>query len=126
MSGGQRSIWDFKHVKSVTAISLMHSGKPAGKIIANFSDNPAGSVCTAAVFIWEGPLTISEKYKVKLMDKETMLTSNSRMAKASGYGYCKFSQAVGEALRATWLNGRGEGAIRKYFESEGYEYIQVI
>lgn len=127
MSNGQRNIYDFKMVKSVSAIALMYESKLAGKIVCNWSDNKAGTVCTAAVYIWEGPLTISEKYKVQLMgDDATELTSNHRMAKAGGYGYCKFSQAVGEALKATHLNGCGEGAVREFFENENYDYITII
>ena len=52
-----KNIHDFKHVKSVTAIALLKNGKPAGKIIANWSDNPAGSVCTACVML--SPIVIN-------------------------------------------------------------------
>ena len=43
----EKNIYDCKHVKGVSAIALYKAGKPAGKIICNWSDNPAGTVCTA-------------------------------------------------------------------------------
>ncbi len=121
-----KNIYDYKHVKSVAAISLVFNGKQAGKIIANWSDNPNGSVCTACVMIWDGPLRIERTEKVELMGKIEEITTNSCTKKAGGYGYCKFSQAVGEAINQTQLNGRGEGAVRKFFEDNGYRWDSVI
>ncbi len=48
--------YELKHCKSVSAVALSFEGKYAGRIVANWSDNPNGSVCTATVAIWHGPL----------------------------------------------------------------------
>jgi hypothetical protein len=116
----RRTAFDCSHVKSVTAWALVHpesdmDGGCAGRIVANFSDNPAGSVCTATVHLWRGPLR---------MDAGT--TGN-----AGGGGYDKFSAAVGDALNRAGidcgdLHGAGDGAVRKFLESKGYRTIPVI
>ncbi len=114
-----RTAFDCKHVKSVHAWALLHpdapNGRGAGRIVADFSDNPAGAVCTATVCVWAGPLA-------------EMPASTGR---AGGYGYCKFSAAVDEALckagqDAGDMHGRGGSAIRKWFEARGYQCIEVI
>jgi len=121
-----KNIYDYKHVKSVTGIALMYKGKHAGKIVCNWSDNRNGSVCTASVMIWNGPLEIERKRKVELMGETKELTVQFNMAKAGGYGYCKFSQAVGEALGHSELNGCGESVVQKFFEENGYEYLSIV
>jgi len=115
-----------KHTKSVSVIVLLYEGKQAGSIISNWSDNPNGSVCTTTVTIYEGPLEITRKETIDLMGKQTELVSPWNTAKAGGYGYCKFSQSVGEAIGQTQLNGCGEGAVRELFESKGYTYISIL
>lgn len=118
-----RSAFDCSHVKSVHAWALVHpdsdmGGQSAGRIVANFSDNPNGAVCTATVHVWRGPL------------KELPATTGT----AGGYGYDKFSAAVSDALTrggfddvsARDMHGRGDGAIRQWFEAKGYTVIPVI
>lgn len=115
-----RSAFDCKHVKSVHAWALMHpdTSRPmemAGKIIADFSDCRSGSVCTASIYIWTGPLK----------------QDGGTTGKASGYGYDKFSAAVSDALNRAEIKhsdmaGVGESAIRKFFESHGYTCIEVL
>lgn len=116
-----KTAFDCKHVKDVRAWALTHEvserdGKYAGRIVANWSDNPAGAVCTATVDVWRGPL-------------QEMPRANGR---AGGGGYCKFSAAVEQALRGAGradcgdMHGAGEGAVREYFERFGYTVIEVI
>lgn len=123
-----KNIFDCKHVKSVSAVALMKGVELKGKIIANWSDNPAGSVCTAQVLLWDRE--VKKKRTVMLMDKETELSA-IMIGKAGGYGYDKFSSAVYLALKAGGLEKEipvepAGGAVRQSFEKAGYEYIEVI
>ena len=117
---------DMKHTKSVSVVALTYKGKEAGSIISNWSDNPNGSVCTTTVTIFNGPLRIERTETIDLMGKDHTLTSNWNTSKAGGYGYCKFSQSVGEAIGQTQLSGCGEGAVREFFESQGYTYTSIL
>jgi hypothetical protein len=131
-----RSAFDGSHVRSVTAWALTHPDHPgiAGRIVANWSDNPNGSVCTATVAVFTGPLAFIPN-----------TTGN-----AGGGGYCKFSAAVCDALwraresSATighldqaerekldtldglTFNGAGESAVCAWFEKHGYQVVRVI
>ena len=113
-----RDAHDLAHVKSVTAWALFFDGEGCGRIVANWSDNPNGSVCTATVAVWDGPL-----------DGLPRTTG-----KAGGGGYCKLSAAVAEALDRVMIrpadsepiSGRGRRAVEKFFESYGYTVFQVI
>lgn len=112
----RRSAFDGKHVKSVSAYVLAYNGEMAGKIVANWSDNPAGSVCTASVYVYRGPLA------------ELPATTG----RAGGYGYCKFSAAVADALSRVLvdypqdMHGRGESAVEDWFRQYGYVVYRVI
>ena len=117
---------DLKHTKSVSAIALLYKGKEAGSIVSNWSDNPSGTVCTTTVTVYEGPLKITRKETIDLMGKKIELKPTWTTARAGGYGYCKFSQSVGEAMGQTQINGCGEGAVRELFESHGYTYITIL
>lgn len=113
----EKSIFDYKGVKSVTAICLLKDGQRAGKIIANWSDNPAGSVCTAAVILYKHPTKPDESF--------------NNIGKAGGYGYDKLSSAIEQALYKDELNQvikvkGGSGNQREAFESAGYEFIEII
>ncbi len=114
-----RSAFDCKHVKSVSCWALLWRGELAGKIVADWSDNPAGSVCTCTVVIYAGPLAELEK-----------ATGN-----AGGSGYDKLSAAFVSAMGRSNLcdlvsaeveNGlrkvhsAGEAPMRKWLESLGY------
>lgn len=119
--------FDLKHVKGVRAVALLWEGQPAGRIVANYSDNPMGSVCTATVHIWTGPLG-------------GMPGSTGR---AGGCGYDKFSAAVMDAFgiadRATTVDPHphwemqiqqaglehGNGDTGGAFEELGYQYMEV-
>lgn len=131
-----KNIFDYAHVKSVTAYVLMDKKKEiAGKIIANFSDNPNGSVCTAQVIIHKLPKTIVPK--VKRYDSEFLKDKTFDapfIGKAGGYGYDKFSSAVADAMRrnttacpAITFDGVGEGGIRDWFKKEcGLDIHQIV
>lgn len=97
----KRNIFDYKHVQSVSAYALTNdTGTIKGKIIANWSDNPAGSVCTAQVILYG--IEDYECLKVKtrtvyLMDEKTELPV-ILIGKAGGYGYDKLSSAIASAI----------------------------
>ena len=114
----KRSAFDLSHVRSVSAWALWFDGKPAGKIVANWSDNPAGSVCTATVAIWDGPC--------KELEKTT--------ASAGGYGYDKLSACLASILNPIfqstpngfkYLDG-GSSQVHGWLESVGYSVLEVI
>lgn len=88
-----KTIKEFKHVQNTTAKALIYEGKPAGRIIANWSNNPAGSVCSASVIIWGGPLA-------NIKNEKTGVEFNyANIGKAGGYGYDKLSQAVYQCFK---------------------------
>ncbi len=109
-----KSAYDMPHVKSVKAWAVMFSGEMAGRIVANYSDNPNGSVCTATVGFWNGPL------------KDTVASTG----RAGGYGYDKFSAAVSSALNKIGVkndvDGRGDSSVKSLIEKIGYSVIEVI
>jgi len=105
----------------VTAWAILKDGKQAGKVIANWSDNPAGSVCSLAIIGFGEP-----------GDHTISICNGQVVGKARGYGYCKFSSAFASCLRLNGieteerLGGVGEGACRAWLESEGYTVAEVI
>jgi len=113
-------VYDLKHVKSVSAYILLYKGKYAGRIVANWSDNPCGSVCTAGVYIFDGPF-------------ESMPTTTG---KAGGGGYDKLSAAVRNALGKIVnedsglvlpdFGGAGMSAVSEWFGKHGYDMHSVI
>ena len=108
-----KSAYEMKHTQSVTAIALFYEGDYAGKIVANWSDNPAGSVCTATMGVWKGPLSYM-----------------SGTGKAGGGGYDKLSAAIADALMRAGLHdqcpvGSGAGNQRQKLEELGYMYAEV-
>ena len=118
-----KSAFDFNHVKSVKAWALTFKGEMAGRIVANYSDNPAGSVCVASAGFWGGPFK----------DKE------HSTGRAGGYGYDKFSAAVSEALHkigvvneldGRWLKSNalfiGDSSVKNFLEAKGYKVLEVI
>lgn len=117
-----KNIFDYSHVKGVRAWALMHKGKQAGKIVANFSDNPAGSVCTAQAIFWTGPLSHIKNYGD---------VHGPFLGKAGGYGYDKFSAAVESSLRKQGINpkesmgGCGDTAVKAFLEKHGYSVLEV-
>lgn len=118
-----KSVFDMKHVKSVSAVCLLLNGRVAGRIVANWSDNPAGTVCTVRIGIQAGPF--SEMPVVQ--------------ARAGGFGYDKFSTACATALLsvlhknntelrklAEKMDGAGESRVAAFFQSFGYDYVSII
>jgi hypothetical protein len=106
-----KTAYDLNHVKSVSALALLFNGENAGRMVANYSDNPNGSVCTATVTAWKGPLK----------DRQGMT------GRAGGYGYDKLSSAVFQALRKSGIDTiKTDGETCKMFESLGYQVIEVL
>lgn len=123
-----KNIFDCKHVKHVKAVALLKNGEMVGRIVANWSDNPAGSVCAAQVMLWDWE--VKKKRTVMLMDKPTELSA-IMIGRAGGYGYDKFSSAVYQALKAGGLEKDipvepGAGSTRETFEEAGYTWVEVI
>lgn len=115
-----KNIFDFKHVKGVKAWVLVHKGEMAGRIVANYSDNPCGSVCTAQVMFLKGPLHKDE------------IPKSIPLGRAGGYGYDKFSAAVGKSLRLQGIepkeeiSGRGDSSVKGFLEKNGYLVFEAI
>ena len=124
-----KNIFDYSHVKSVSAIALLKAGKHVGKIVANWSDNPNGSVCTAQVCLWDGK--ISEQIKREKSSLVNFELAVLMIGKAGGYGYDKLSSAIASALRVGGIDHliKVEGASgnqQAAFEDAGFTWIQVI
>ena len=93
---------------------LLHSGELAGRIITAWPNDGAGRV-RMIVSIYSGPLKQDE----------------TLFGQAGGYGYDKESAAFQDALGrhgivSADLSGRGMGAVRDWFASEGYDLVQVL
>jgi len=113
-----------KHAANVRAWALVWKGQPAGSLVANFSDNPNGSVCTATVRIYAGPL------------KDLPIVTG----RAGGYGYDKFSAAVDAAMSSgitnyheftkshgvEYLHGAGDSVVESLFTAMGYVVARAL
>ena len=126
----EKNIFDYKHVKSVSAIALLKDGKSAGKIICNWSDNPAGTVCTAQVCLWDGEFSGQVKQKHFKTEYLDCMLPAVMIGKAGGYGYDKRSAAISAALRKGGLHKLlpvegGAGNERWIFEAAGFEWLEV-
>lgn len=124
----EKNIFDYKSVKNVSAIALLKDGKEAGKIVCNWSDNPAGSVCTAQVFLY-GEQYGTKKFKETLSGVEHEF-SVPMIGKAGGYGYDKRSQAIYDALRKQDLHKvikvePASGNERTAFEAAGFTWFEI-
>lgn len=114
-----KSTLDLNHVKGVSAVALLKDGKVVGKIIANYSDNPNGSVCQATVWLWDR------------LDDGSVARRSHGTGRAGGYGYDKFSAAVYDALTEIFgsypdgVSG-GDGRTREVFERLGYVYAEIL
>ena len=132
-----RNIFDYSHVKSVSAIALidMKTKDCAGKIVANWSHSPNGSVCTAQVIVYDlekrGLTPLREE--VELIGEKTTLP-RILIGKAGGYGHDKLSTAIVNAIRKNVdtvehinFDGVGKEAVRTWFENKlGITFIEVI
>lgn len=121
-----KNIYDYKHVRSVSAYALLQKGKYVGKIICNWSDNPAGSVCTAQVMLWDGKISP----KIKRERVSGYEVKHTMIGKAGGYGYDKLSSAIYSALERGGIHKLikvepGGGNVRKAFEDAGFELLEV-
>jgi hypothetical protein len=115
-----KHVSEMKGPKNTTAWALLYDGKPAGKLIANWSDNRNGTVCSASVLIWSGPLDtkINEKFNWGIVGK------------AGGYGYDKLSQAVWQCFEKSGIEAKvvrpANGRSRDEFEAWGYEVVEIL
>lgn len=115
-----KSAYDYSHVKSVSAWALLFNGEQAGKVVANWSDNPMGSVCTCTITVYAGPGKVwKEGYKSHMTGQ------------AGGCGYDKLSGAFSDALHRFGvahpnLHGAGSEACKAWLRSLGYTVIEVL
>lgn len=122
-----KSIFDYKHVKGTTAICLLNAktNEYCGRIVANWSDNPAGSVCSAAVLLYgNSPIKLPETGAIDCGE------CVNRIGTAGSYGYDKLSQAIWGSLKAQGPDKIIEvrpasGNQREAFEKAGFVYIEV-
>jgi hypothetical protein len=113
-----KNFWELKHIKSVSAYAVLLDGKPAGKILFHWSDNPAGATVTAAVAIFDGPLS------------DLPMTTGT----AGGLGYDKQSAAIYAALTKAAadpseipaFHGSGMVAVIEWLQTLGYTVFQVL
>jgi hypothetical protein len=105
---------DMKGPKNTTAWALLKNGHLAGRFVANWSDNPNGTVCT----VW---------FALYSFDNNPTIIGTGR---AGGYGYDKLSAATYQALKAAGITPQvvrpANGLTRKEFEAMGYEVAEVI
>jgi len=80
----------------VTLLLDKVTGEEAGKIIAYYSNNPAGSVCHANVILYPHGWQIVGKEVPEVRGEE---------GRAGGYGYDKYSAAVADSLNKQGLGG---------------------
>lgn len=132
-----KNIYDCTHVKSVSCIVLINktSREVAGKIIANWSDNPAGSVCTAQVIIYQSYLyRLTTRYSKEKYQYSDDYIPELAIGKARGYGYEKLSTAIYNAMRKGYewdfgykpFAGVGESGTREFFALLGLDYVSLI
>jgi hypothetical protein len=111
--------------KSVSAWALLFNGKAAGKVVANWSNNRNGTVCSASVYVYGGPLDLKQHE-----NKNGKTFDFGNVGKAGGYGYDKLSQAVWQCFNNAGVETKkvkpGNGCTREEFEAWGYEVIEVI
>lgn len=112
-----KQVNEMKGPKSTTAWALLYEGKEAGRVIANWSDNPAGTVCSASVIVFHGPLA---EYGF----------GYDTVGRAGGYGYDKLSQAVWQCFDKVGCPAKvvrpANGQTRDEFEAWGYTVIEVL
>ena len=105
---------NMKGPKNTTAWALLKNGQLAGRLVANWSDNPAGTVCT----VWFALYSFGEG--------ETICGTGS----AGGYGYDKLSAATYRALKGAGLSPQvvepANGLTRQEFEAMGYAVAEVL
>jgi len=108
---GMKNATECTHAKSVSVVALVDQapgGGLVGKIVANYSDNPAGSVCTVSLYQF-GQVV--------------------QTARAGGYGYDKMSDALS---RLSWLDSTGAAHKLPYndragfFAGLGVDYFEVL
>ena len=118
-----KTIKEFKFVSGTTAKAILFDGKPAGRLIANWSDSRAGSVCSASVIIWAGPLKDSKHPKT---GKEL---NYGNIGKAGGYGYDKLSQAVWQCFNNAGVETvavkPANGRTDEEFTERGYVIFDI-
>jgi len=115
---------EMKHCAGSTAKAILFEGKPAGRLIANWSDNPAGTVCSASVILWAGPLKDMKHPKT---GKEF---NYGNVGKAGGYGYDKLSQAVWQCFNNAGVEAKvvrpANGQTEEEFTAWGYEIFTIL
>jgi hypothetical protein len=119
-----KHVSEMKHCAGTSAFAILFKGKPAGRLIANWSDNPAGTTCSASVIIWSGELADKKHPKT---GKEF---NYGTIGKAGGYGYDKLSQAVWQCFDQVGIETKkvkpANGQTEDEFIAWGYEIFRVL
>jgi len=74
------------------------TGAECGKVLAYYTDNPAGSVCHACVILYY--------HGWEVLGLDTNIDHPKIEGRAGGYGYDKYSAAVADSLRKQGLVGK--------------------
>ena len=109
-----KTVPELKFCSGTTAWALLYQGKYAGKVIANWSDNPAGATCSASVVIWDGPLEPNEQL------------SYSNVGRSQGYGYDKLDSSIRKCLFAAGVDIPTDIESRSWLEKQGYYICEVL
>ena len=114
-----KAAWDRKHCKSVRAWALAFGGEAAGRIVWEYSDNPAGSNVTCSLGVWAGPLA--------------KLSEGHLTGTAGGGGYEKASASFDyalhpfrDAITMPALDGLGLGCVEKWLTVIGYKVLKAL
>jgi len=132
----KKSIFDYKHIKSVSVCILTDSkGEYQGKILSNYSDNPNGSVCTSQIILYgEYEKYPNIKPKVSKIPTFDLPISKPLIGKAGGGGYDKLSASIADAITTNCdiypkvtFGGCGIGSVAKWFkENLNLQLIQIV
>ena len=112
-----KTVPELKFCSGTTAWALLYQGKYAGKVIANWSDNPAGSTCSASVVIWEGPLK-SDKF------------NEQNIGRCGGMNWFKWAEAIVQCFDNAGIKIKTDvfenTDVEKEFVAWGYEICEVL
>ena len=110
-----KTAYDQKHVLGVRAYCLMLGNELGGKLVANYSDNANGSVITATLSIYRGPLV-----------------DCGGTAQAGGGGYDKLASCVSQIVGKNALahssgwDTKCDSDWETLFDAIGYKVYPII
>lgn len=119
MSKSKKSAYDYAHVKMSTAKAILFKGEYAGKIVCNWTDNPAGTGCIMTLNFWKGPIAKWMKGTITVREG------------SGSSGYDKLSAAFESCIRKMDKAPKdrpslSSGDINSFLEHYGYVVCTVI